>query len=109
MSCPAGTNSGALIKDSKESKMKTLATVLFLTASLLSFPSLAAEKSKHNPTGSDEVEQGWRSGGCGSRKGCGDDSSSKVEKSTKPETTEDYGKKWLERELQGEKPRIRTW
>ncbi len=79
---------------------------------LLSVPSWvgAADKSTHNPTGSDEVENGWKSGGCGSRSGCGDSNGSKVDKSTTTETTDSIGKEYLEKNLQGDKPKVtRTW
>jgi hypothetical protein len=76
--------------------MKTTAAILFLTASIISFPSWAADKTPHNPTGDDKVEEGWRSGGCGSPKGCGVDSPPKVEGSTETETAEHYGRVWMD-------------
>ena len=92
--------------------MKNRTRILFSAVLLLSFPSWvgAAEKSTHNPTGSDEVENGWKSGGCGSRSGCGDSTGSKVEKSTNTETTDSMGKVYQEKQLQGDKPKVtRTW
>ena len=89
--------------------------ILCAAALLLIVPSSvgAAEKSTHNPTGSDEVENGWRSGGCGSRSGCGDaagNNNNGVDRSSNTETTDSFGKIYQEQQLQGDKPKVtRPW
>jgi len=87
--------------------------ILISAVLLLSFPAWvgAADVSTHNPTGSDEVENGWKSGGCGSRSGCSDPADSKaVDKSSNTETTDSFGNVYQEEQLQGDKPKVtRPW
>ncbi len=87
--------------------MKRIST-LFLIMSLAAGSAAisAAEKTPHNPTGDDKVESGWKSGGCGKRGGC-DTDDKQPKPSTNTETTEKYGKEYLEKQLQGtDEPKV---
>jgi hypothetical protein len=78
--------------------LTALALALVSTAAV----AMSTDKSAHNPTGDEQVEKGWKAHQ-DAHQARQQDSATQQEPSTATETTDHYGKRFLEEQVQGTK------